>query len=189
MRDVAIFRTEHGLNPGVSPRGFFQQPANMGLGRGIVRDAQFPARVNLQAQAVEEFAQVLFRCVVGGYDHADERAGLGYQGGSVLFEHGAESGRDAVVPGPARVGILVAAPDDVRRYRRRGAAAQRCRQVPTETRDFRARFLEAVETKSSQQRPADKRRDHAVEQHRAEHRHGPAMLVAPVQMHPPCERE
>ena len=62
--DVAVFRTEADFDAGVGGGVFLEQRADMGRGRGVVGEAEFPVGISLFADGGDGFGEPLFRSVV-----------------------------------------------------------------------------------------------------------------------------
>jgi|GEM_PF-6014043 len=108
--DVAVFLAYHVFDTRVLFRGGGETFGDVRLRRGVVGDAEFPVRVDLGANAVDELVEEVGGGVVGRDDDAD----LGAAGGDFFalgFEEVEETRREAVVMGPEIVGLLGAGDD------------------------------------------------------------------------------
>ncbi len=94
------------------------------------------------------------------------------------------------MPDPARIGILLAAADDDGRRRRSAdGAAEAAVEVGAEAVDLGERILPVLELEAAEVRAAQQREFAEPEFPGAEDRHGPAVLVAPVEKHAAGEDE
>ena len=186
--DVAVLGAEDGLDARVGQRGRLKHPAHVRLRRGVVGDAQFPVGVKLAADGIEQFAEVFLRRVVGGHDDADPRAGDGERGGVGLQQLGQRRG-EAVVPGPAAVGILIAPAGDDRGQRRGRGRLELIGEVRLQAADFAPGEFPVVDLHAAEQRRAEKGQDAEPEGTGAVDRDGPLVLVVAVEVHAPRERQ
>ncbi len=72
-RDVAVLTSERELDAPLEAGVLLEDPADAGIARCVVGDAQFPIGIHLRAHRIEGRAQVAFRRIVGRHDHAEER--------------------------------------------------------------------------------------------------------------------
>ena len=72
--DVTVFWAEADFDAGVGGGVFLEQRTDVGRGRGVVGEAEFPVRISLFADGGDGFGEPLFRSVVDGDENGDERA-------------------------------------------------------------------------------------------------------------------